>query len=304
MRKNKNTYLTVAIAVLVLTGLYINFILQKDFLIQLGFDGMLAIVCILFFDASKIISEILFFKLKKITPKLIVRTFAVVLIFLSVYATFSVRTWKSRSNFQSLENANALLNNKNKEIKATKNRLTNQLESLEDQIKMKRTMILSFSDQNQNKWITFRYNKEINKLSEQKTALLKKIDDVVTKKVLATNQKLSLQQAMEESIGTGSEKLEIITNLVIALVTDGIILFLCFSLSFVLPEEEEAKLKEVHSLEEKDKLEIELPKQQEISYKLTSIDENEFHIDSNENILFYDDSKKKSKRSKKKTLSS
>ncbi len=302
MTQSKNIYLISIIALLLITGLYINFILQKDFLTQQGFDGLLAVICICFFDASKIISEIVFFKMKGLASKIAIGVFAVILIFLSVYTTFSVRTWKSQLTFYEMESSRKDLNAKNKQIDDRKSRLATQLKSLEEQIHTKREMIQSINSdrRTKNNWLSFQYNKEIDKLNEQKLSLLKKIDSIDQKKILTTDKQISLHKAMSQALGNEGQNLELLTNLMIALVTDGIILFLCFSLSFLISQRELLLSEEQNR--ENDQTETNNNSQpknnfEEIHHKPISISSPvyghhnfKFQINDEENILFYDES--------------
>ena len=280
----KNTFLIISISVLLLTGLYINFILQKDFLTQIGFEGFLAIICILFFDSSKIISEILFFRMKNFMSRFIVGIFAILLIFLSIYTTFSVRTWKSQQTFKTTENRNMSFKERNKQIEESKQRLTNQLTSLEEQIKMKRDLVHEMNNKNQNKWITFRYNKEINTLNEQKLLLLKKIENLNTEVVFSTKETTTLPQAMIDKLGGKGEELELLINLIIASVTDGIILFLCFGLSFVISQKENQFISFKSPRQD-----IDNEKHNEANHYIPSNNITNFNVSNKENILFYDD---------------
>ncbi|MDH5680198.1 MAG: hypothetical protein OEZ36_01310 [Spirochaetota bacterium] len=296
---NKNITLIAVISVLLITGLYINFILQKDFLTQLGFDGLLAIICIIFFDASKIISEILFFKMKTAFSRVVIGIFAFLLIFLSVYTTFSVRTWKSELTSQEIESVNLNLKAKNDRVKEARKRLNNQLDSLEEQIKTKREMILALNkdekSKNGNKWLAYHYNKDMNRLNQQKVALLKKIEDVDKRKIVRSDTPVSMHKAITNRLGAKGENMEMVINLVIALVTDGIILFLCYGLSFLLVQQEQNRRTEerVPAIDLTN-FHLKSVNQPKTHYDLD--EDNSFKLNEEDNIMFYEDSELRLKK--------
>ncbi|GMT49581.1 MAG: hypothetical protein IEMM0008_1120 [bacterium] len=307
MTKAKSTALIVLVSILLATGLYINFILQKDFLTKLGFEGLLAIICILFFDASKIISEIVFFNLKSISSKLIIGTFALLLAFLSVYTTFSERTWKSQVKSLEMEDYNHAILERNLQIENSKKRLKTQLKSLDEQIDTKRNLITKLkedSNKNNDKWLLFQYNKEIfqynkeiDKLNKDKSGLLSQIDTIDRTKVINPKKHYSLKDALKNGIGAvQGENLEIISNLVIAVVTDGIILFLCFSLSFLAGARVQVIKEESHSSSQP----VTVPSNTDLDkpihledFQLThpvTVKNPPFKVANQETILFYEDS--------------
>ncbi len=307
MTKAKSTALIVLVSILLATGLYINFILQKDFLTKLGFEGLLAIICILFFDASKIISEIVFFNLKSISSKLIIGTFALLLVFLSVYTTFSERTWKSQVKTLEMEDYNHGIQEQNQLIEDSKKRLKSQLNDLDEQIATKRNLITKLkedSGKNNDKWLLFQYNKEIfqynkeiDKLNKDKSVLLARIDKIDKTKVINPKKHYSLKEALKNGLGiVQGENLEVVSNLVIAVVTDGIILFLCFSLSFLAGARVQITIEEVHSSSQPvippSSIDLDNTIHQEdfqFIHPLT-VKNPPFKVTNEETILFYEDS--------------
>ncbi len=307
MTKGKSTALIVLVSILLATGLYINFILQKDFLTQLGFEGLLAIVCILFFDASKIISEIVFFNLKSISSKLVIGTFALLLVLLSVYTTFSVRTWKSQMKFQETKDYNHAIQERNQQIENSKQRLRSQMDDLNEQIKTKRNLITKLkedSNKNNDKWLLFQYNKEIflynkeiDKLNKDKSGLMTRIDKVDKTKVINPKKHYSLKEALKKGLGAvQGENLEVITNFVIAVITDGIILFLCFSLSFLAG----ARIQDIKEKPPLSSQPVTAPSNGDPNKAMNqetlpltqsiTLNKNPFNPTNQETILFYDDS--------------
>jgi len=236
--KQKRILAIFGISLLLSLALILNIFLQLDYFKEIGFVLFLALISISLLDISKIVSETMFFKIKKIVPKIILSFFSLLLISISAYTTFSVRQWHSVKSMAIVDTGNKKLTNTNTRLVDRKKRLESQLTSLQSQISTKQAMIKSLPAFGRygrsNKWLKHRYNKEIGKLNNQKTLLLTKIDDVDAKITPVTQQKLSLQQAISSSIGISGLLLETITNLTIAFTVEGIILFLCYSLSYVL----------------------------------------------------------------------
>ncbi len=226
----KALYLTL-VCIFLSAGLFINFILQKDFLTQLGFSGLVVVITIIFFDGAKVLSEILFFKIKGFS-KVIIGIFAIFLFLISVYSTFAVRNWKARQTFEKVEKVNIHNQESNRDLAKKKARLTNQIKSLEGQINTVQKLISSLNGK-KDKWLGLRYQKEITKLNNQKIALLTQMNSLDKSKISVKKRKITLQHAMAESFGSSGEKLSIITNLIIALMVDGIILFLCYNFSYL-----------------------------------------------------------------------
>lgn len=294
----KNIFLILIITILLFTGLYINFILQQDFLTQFGFEGYIAILCIIFFDASKVMSEILFFQVRNFITKLSVGLFAFSLIFLSIYTTFSVRTWKSQITIHESKNITLSVKEEEEKAERVKNRVKQQIESLDEQIEIKKSIIISLNKANKSKnaWLISVYNKKLDQFTKDKIKLLRELEDIEKAKKTGVHAPLTLTKAMKERLGEKGENLELATNLVIAVLTDSIILFLCFGLSFLLGQRDHFKQNTAKSKESENILPgyNSHPINLERFEKQNKIDLDEsFKIKNEENILFYDEMTKK-----------
>ncbi len=230
----KKFFSALGLLILLSLALTLNFILQQDYFNQIGFAGIVVFISIILLDTSKVLSETMFFRIKHCIAKYILAVFSIVLLIISAYTTFSVRQHKTYMAHTSIEKDNQSITEKNTSIKQQKQRLQDQISSIDGQIKTKQSLITSLQDDEKGKWLRHRYNKEIDKLDIQKSPLLKEINKLDKQIIPIDKKKVSLQTALALSIGIKAMKIETITNLTIALTIEGIIIFLCYSLSFVL----------------------------------------------------------------------
>ncbi len=230
MSRTKRILSTLGIIILLTLALTLNFFLQIDYFHEIGFVLGLAVISIALLDISKVVSETLFFRLRQKSTRIILAGFSLILILISAYTTFSYRQWHSFQAHQKAEvkqSENTLYNTR---IKEKKERLNTQLSGLDGQIKTKESLIISLKDDQEGKWLRHRYNKEIDRLSRQKAPLimeLNKLDQQVTR----PKDDITFHQALTHTFGVSGLGLESVTNIVIALTVEGIILFLCFSFS-------------------------------------------------------------------------
>lgn len=211
-------------------ALTLNFVLQKDYFLELGFLPWIIVISILLLDGTKILAEILFFKYKGRTQVLL-GLFSLTLILLSAYTTFGVREWKSVQAQLKSENKNNSHLVQIKRYKDQKGRLDNQFNSLEKQIKVKEELISALKEDSKGKWLRHRYNSEIGKLNKEKEKVIAKLEKLDKENTFSFEKDVTLTDALSLSLGIQSEKLETATNAIIALTVEGIIVFLCFSLS-------------------------------------------------------------------------
>ncbi len=231
MSRNKRILSTLGIIILLALALTLNFYLQIDYFHEIGFVIGLAAISIALLDISKVVSETLFFRIRQKPTRIILASFSLVLILISAYTSFSVRQWHSVQAYQVAETENSETTLYNTRTKEKKERTNAQLSGLEGQIKTKQSLIASLKDDEEGKWLRHRYNKEIDQLSRQKAPLimeLNKLDQQITRQ---KHNKISFHQALTRTFGVSGIGLESITNIVIAFTVEGIILFLCFSLS-------------------------------------------------------------------------
>ncbi|MDH5679976.1 MAG: hypothetical protein OEZ36_00195, partial [Spirochaetota bacterium] len=171
---NTKKYLyTIILSLLIGIGLYINFELDRDFLSQFGFSGLIVVISIVFFIGIKIISEFFFFRLKGI-GKVFTGLFAVSLIVLSITSIFFIRVYKTDTVRQHKESVNLSITKASDEATEYRDTILNQIKSLESQVRTKETQI-SKLDMKDDKWLIYDYNKKIEKLNAQKIALLGKL---------------------------------------------------------------------------------------------------------------------------------
>ncbi len=230
MSRTKRILSTLGIIILLALALTLNFFLQIDYFHEIGFVLGLAIISIALLDISKVVSETLFFRLRQKSTRIILAGFSLILILISAYTTFSYRQWRSFQAHQKAEvkqNEYTLYNTRIQEKKA---RINTQLSGLEGQIKTKQSLITSLKDDQKGKWLRHRYNKEIDRLSRQKAPLIVELNKLDQKATLQKDD-ISFHQALTYTFGVSGLGLESVTNVVIALTVEGIILFLCFSFS-------------------------------------------------------------------------
>ncbi|GMT49657.1 MAG: hypothetical protein IEMM0008_1196 [bacterium] len=230
MSRNKRIFSTLGIIILLALALTLNFFLQIDYFHEIGFVIGLAVISIALLDISKVASETLFFRIRHKPTRIILASFSLILILISAYTSFSVRQWHSVQTYQKAETKHSENTLYNSRVKEKKDRLNTQLRGLESQIKTKQSLITSLKDDQEGKWLRHRYNKEIDQLSRQKAPLivgLNKLDQQTTHQ----DNELSFHEALTRTFGFSGLGIESVTNIVIALTVEGIIIFLCFSLS-------------------------------------------------------------------------
>lgn len=226
----KRLILYIGIFIFLAMALTLNFVLQKDYFMELGFLPWVIVISILLLDGSKILSEIVFFKYKGKT-RIYIGIFSAILILLSAYTTFGVREWKSVAAQLKNDNKNNSHLVKLNRYKEQKSRLDSQFNSLEKQIKVKQDLIASLKKDNNAKWLRHRYNKEIGKLNKEKEKVIAKLEELDKNNKFNFKKAVTLTDALSLSLGIHSENLETLTNAIIAITVEGIIVFLSFSLS-------------------------------------------------------------------------
>lgn len=226
----KKSTMFLGVFIFLVMALTLNFVLQKDYFLELGFTWWIIVLSILLLDGTKILSEILFFKYKGRT-QIFLGIFSVTLILLSAYTTFGVREWKSVAAQLKSDNKNDSHITQMKMYKEQKGRLDIQFNSLEKQIKMKEDLINSLKDDQNGKWLRHRYNKEIGELNKEKEKVLIRLDNLDKENNFNFQKEVTLTDALSISLGIQSDRIETATNAIIALTVEGIIIFLCFSIS-------------------------------------------------------------------------
>lgn len=230
----KNYLLLGGIILFLLLALTLNFVLQKDYFSEIGFAGWVITISIILLDGSKILSEIFFFKLKWGPSRISLGLFSILLLLLSAYTTFGVRQWKAHQAQLNTDFANSSVLAYNKRIRLAKQRLERQLDSLENQIQTKESMISALQEDDKGKWLRHRYNKEMTRLNNDKKQLIKQIEAKEAQFKPFDKKKVSLSDSLAASFGVSVQKLETATNIIVALTVEAIIIFLCYSLSYSL----------------------------------------------------------------------
>ncbi len=237
MNVKQKIILIVGIVFFLILALVLNFTLQRDYFHEIGISGLIVLITIVLLDGTKVMSETLFFKFKKPMAKLLLGSFALVLLIISAYTTFSVRQWKSVQSFQNVEQQNQSMKDANNIIGEKKKRLQDQIESLDEQIKAKQDLIKDLKEYENALWLKRKYSKEIDAINQKKLPLIKDLNQLDSKLIPIDKKKISLQNALAISLNLPAMKLETVTNIVIALTVEAIIIFLCYSLSYVMKSE-------------------------------------------------------------------
>lgn len=233
LTKPKKIFYTMILSCFLVAGLYINFELDRDFLTQFGFSGLFVVVSILFFIGLKIIAEFLFFKLQGVA-KYLVGIFALFVIIGSITSIFFIRIYKSESMFQHQQAVNTSIENQKNEMSQNKSLLLSQINSVDEQIKLKMSLIGSLDGEN-NKWLKHRYNNEINALNAQKTALLDKFSNLkgTSSPIVQKEKVATLHDSLNRVFGVGGDKLTLGVNLIFTIFVDTALLLLIYGIAFV-----------------------------------------------------------------------
>lgn len=229
MSKSKKYVYSIILSLLIGIGLYINFELDRDFLSQFGFSGVIVIISIVFFIGIKIISEFFFFRLKGI-GKVMTGLFAVSLIGLSITSIFFIRVYKTDSVRQHKESVNSSISQGKSEATEYRDTILNQIKSLERQVRTKETQF-SKLDMKDDKWLIYDYNKKIEKLNAQKIALLGKLPRQTAIKLDDKEKQATLHEALNRAFGVNADSLTLYVNLAFTVFVDLALLFLIYILS-------------------------------------------------------------------------
>lgn len=235
MNKIKKYLLTAILSFFLINGIYINIILDRDFLAQIGLEGHIILASLIFFIGTKVIAEYFFFSLKGL-KKWFVGFYALFIITASILSIFFIRVWKAEKIYSQKESFNSIVQKKNQQRSQKINLYKDRLKELKEQINLKKSLIQK-ADKIENKWLRHRYNKEINELSKEEKNIFSQYLALINQPIKKEKHKESLQSTLDKTFGHQSKSFLTFVNLILAILVDGSLILLSFGLSYILKTE-------------------------------------------------------------------
>lgn len=171
---------------------YYDFFNQVEYLENTGRKGDIVFFLFIALTILKIAGEIAFFLFKDKSKKIVSALFVLVLMAYSIHANYTLRDHFHNKVANESKAKNQAVLKANQKISNQIMRLEDQLVSINEQIQRKNRLL---NNKENGTWLNSQYNKQIDKLNQEKLLITNQINKLEDKKIVSYEKKIVIAKS-------------------------------------------------------------------------------------------------------------